>query len=121
MKKNKYLISIIFISLMVSLLCCSKEEDIYMWVAADRPLAYDEHGIERPYYKYKLNISDNWSYLTPLIEGFNDYEEGYEYLLLVRIIKVKNPAMDQYPLRYIFRKVISKELTSKNHVMARIF
>ncbi|MEK6917488.1 MAG: DUF4377 domain-containing protein [Nanoarchaeota archaeon] len=42
------------------------------------------------------------------IDGF-DYEEGYSYVLEVKITKIKNPPADASSSRYDLVKVISKE------------
>lgn len=49
----------------------------------------------------------DWTYFYGSIEGFN-YEEGYNYELLVEEIKVENPAADASSIRYVLKEVINK-------------
>lgn len=56
----------------------------------------------------KEKIVDEWQTFYDQIEGF-DYEEGYQYLIEVKIKKVKNPAADQSSERYILKKVFEKK------------
>ncbi len=60
----------------------------------------------------KSKIVDNWSTLYDNIEGFN-YEEGYEYLLGVKIKRVKNPPADASSIKYILVEVYEKKKTEK--------
>ena len=41
------------------------------------------------------------------IEGFN-YEEGYEYEIVVEVTKVENPPADASSLKYTLIEVVSK-------------
>ncbi len=58
----------------------------------------------------KENKTDDWNYFYDAIEGFT-YEEGYEYILKVKILKIKNPPADASSLAYKLVEVISKEKT----------
>ena len=109
MKNLCIIFGILFIFITIAFQSCDDSDEVYMWVAAEKVILLDDHaGVERPFYQYKLRESDSWESLYPLIVGFDDYEEGYEYLLLVKIGKIKKPAEDQYPKTYTFLKIISK-------------
>jgi heat shock protein HslJ len=60
----------------------------------------------------KGKIVDNWSTLYDNIEGF-DYEEGYEYLLKVKVKKVKNPPADASSIKFILVEVYEKKKTQE--------
>ena len=79
-----------------------------MWIAAERVNAIEPEGnVEQPFLLYKLKETDAWVTLSDHIIGF-DYEEGYEFLLLVEISKVKHPYYGQNRERYNLLKIISK-------------
>ena len=52
--------------------------------------------------------SEEWFYFYGEIMGFQ-YEEGYVYLLKVRVGEMKNPPMDASSLRYTLVEVLSKK------------
>jgi hypothetical protein len=56
-----------------------------------------------------VKIGDNadWQFFYSHIEGF-DYEEGYEYVLKVRIENRENTPADASSIRYILVKEVSK-------------
>lgn len=60
----------------------------------------------------KEKIVDDWTTFYDQIEGF-DYEEGYEYLLNVKIKKIKNPPADGSSLKYTLIEVFEKKKTEK--------
>ena len=49
----------------------------------------------------------DWTYFYGNIKGFN-YEEGFNYELLVEEVKVENPAADASSIEYILKKVVEK-------------
>ncbi len=53
---------------------------------------------------------EDWKYLYEEIEGFT-YESGYLYDLRVRKINVQNPPQDGSGLKYVLKKVVSRERT----------
>lgn len=117
--KSTTLIIALFFSFVFSFQSCNEEEnmqeDVYMWIASERIILEDVHaGVERLFFQYKLNESDDWDSLYPLIAGFDDYEEGYEYLIQVRVDTIENPAQDQYPKTYTLLKIISKTAKAKD-------
>ncbi len=60
----------------------------------------------------KDKIVDDWTTFYDQIEGF-DYEEGYEYLLNVKIKTIKNPPADGSSLKYTLVEVFEKKKTEK--------
>jgi len=58
----------------------------------------------------KEKIVDDWSNFYDNIEGFT-YEEGYEYLLNVKIKKINNPPADGSSFKYILIEVFEKKKT----------
>ena len=60
----------------------------------------------------KDKIVDNWTNFYGNIEGFT-YEEGYEYLLNVKIETIKNPPADSSSLKYTLIEVFEKKKTQK--------
>ena len=60
----------------------------------------------------KDKIVDDWTNFYGNIEGFT-YEEGYEYLLNVKIETIKNPPADGSSLKYTLIEVFEKNKTQK--------
>jgi len=60
----------------------------------------------------KGKIVDNWSTFYGDIEGFN-YEEGYEYLLGVKVSEVKNPPAGSPSIKYTLVEVYEKKKTQE--------
>ncbi len=54
--------------------------------------------------------TDEWSNFYGNIEGFN-YEEGFEYLIKVKVKKIKNPPADGSSLKYTLLEVLRKRKT----------
>ncbi|GHA59633.1 DUF4377 domain-containing protein [Pontibacter akesuensis] len=52
--------------------------------------------------------SSDWTLFYDRIEGFQ-YEEGFTYVLRVRVEKVENPPADGSSRKYILLKIISKD------------
>jgi heat shock protein HslJ len=55
----------------------------------------------------KENAEDEYEFFYDQIEGF-EYEEGYEFELIVRIEEVENPPADASSLRYVLLEVLRK-------------
>jgi hypothetical protein len=49
-----------------------------------------------------------WEYFYAGIEGFK-YKEGYNYLLLVKEVQIKNPPADGSAIRFVLVKQITKK------------
>ncbi len=58
----------------------------------------------------KDKIVNDWTNFYGNIEGF-DYEEGYEYLLNVKVEEIKNPPADAPSFKYILVEVFEKTKT----------
>ena len=62
----------------------------------------------------KENEQQDWKYFYDSISGF-EYEEGFEYEILVSEKEIKNPPQDASSIKTTLIKVISKiEKTSEN-------
>ncbi len=111
MKKNKLLIGLILAVFCVSISffgCDDDKEEVHMWIAAEREMCGGPLGNEYLSIMYKWKESDNhWMCMGFSIKEF-EYEEGYEYHLLVESTPIKNPGADQSSESYELRKVISK-------------
>lgn len=59
----------------------------------------------------KFKSSTEWQNFYAPIEGFN-FEPGYEYLIKIKTIDVKNPPADCSTKRYVLKRIIKK--TKKN-------
>ena len=60
----------------------------------------------------KEKMVDEWTNFYDQIEGF-EYEEGFEYLLNVKIKTIKNPPADGSGLKYTLIEVFEKKKTEK--------
>ena len=49
-----------------------------------------------------------WEYFYAGIEGFN-YKEGYNYVLLVKEVQVKNPPADGSSIRFVLVRQLAKK------------
>lgn len=57
---------------------------------------------------------ENWQFFYNQIEGF-DYEEGYEYELLIKETKIDNPPADASSIKYTLVKVVMKRKQNKSY------
>lgn len=104
-----FIIHIIILLFCVSIFSCSDDdEDILMWIASEKTMGFDPVSTnEYPMLRYKLRESDSWMLLGESIAGF-DYEEGYEYIILVKMEKIKNSVPDLSGEQYTLIEIISK-------------
>lgn len=56
-----------------------------------------------------IKVGDNpvWEILSSPIEDF-DYQEGYEYVIEVKVSQISNPPLDASSLRYSLIKILSQ-------------
>lgn len=101
-------IMILSMLLFVAVNSCNKTQHIYV---ADHLVDCQAPGKQKCML-LKGKIVDNWSTFYGDIEGFN-YEEGYEYLLGVKVSEVKNPPADAPSLKYTLVEVYEKKKTQK--------
>jgi Domain of unknown function (DUF4377) len=59
--------------------------------------------------KVKFNQNDDWFGFSDEIQGF-DYEQGYNYELLVRIVTFSLPAPDAFGSTYQLVQLVKKEV-----------
>ena len=102
-------IAIIFTLLCLTLSGCSKDENtLIISIASERYLSPSQDEMNAGvWYLSKKEQNDNWALLSRDIEGFA-YERGYEYMIKVSI-RATEQYIDQHPVKYILKKVISKE------------
>lgn len=97
-------ITILSLLFLISFASCDKEKakDINMTIASKR-VHFPENEII-PRYIVKLEVGEEWEMFHNTIVGF-DYQEGYEYVVNVKVIHISNPLMDasskEYKLNYI--------------------
>ena len=103
----KPLIFILLLSLTTAK-SCDETKHIYV---ADHLVDCDGAGPQKCML-IKEKIVDDWANFYDQIEGF-DYEEGYEYLLNVKIKTIKNPPADGSSLKYTLVEVFEKKKTEK--------
>lgn len=95
---------------------CKKNDDGYlrtetMYVASEKRMAYGP--FYRSVFVVKNKMDEKWTFLYDIIENF-DWEQGYEYELLVKFYKIDNPMEDQASERCVLDKIVLK--TKKNSV-----
>jgi heat shock protein HslJ len=95
---------LIFLILLVSAKACDKTQHIYV---ADHLVDCEGEGPQKCML-IKDKIVDDWTTFYDQIEGFN-YEEGYEYLLSVKIKEIKNPPAGASSVKYTLVEVYEKK------------
>jgi len=100
----------LFISLLILIAAKSCDETKHIYVADYLVDCTDVSPQKCMLIKEK--IVDEWTIFYDQIEGFN-YEEGYEYLLNVKIKTIKNPPADGSNLKYTLVEVFEKKKTDK--------
>lgn len=84
-----------------------------VWIIADRQT--DCTGVAKmKCLQVKKPQDDKWTLLAQNIEKFN-YEDGYTYVVRVKIDTVKNPPTDASSLKYTLKKVLNREKTSNGN------
>jgi len=118
MKKFKYLIIATFLLLLSSIISCedsenTKEEEKTYIVASEKRNCV---GVgSQKCFLVKNNKQDNWQFFYTAITGF-EYEEGFEYELLVSEKEIENPPQDTSSVEYILIKVVSKVKKSSENL-----
>ena len=103
----KYLILLLFAT-------CSTENNLHSKVLMVADHLEDCTGVSnQKCLLIKENPGDDWTYFYDQIEGF-DYEEGYEYEILVEVVQLKNQPADASAHRYVLKQIRSKS-KSANH------
>lgn len=95
--------------LLFSFFSCDKDggEIVSMIIASEKGIMHDgESGLDIPVLLGKIGKSEKWE-LIGSIDGF-EFEEGYECVLTVAIIPVKNPPAGGSGLRYKMLRLLSK-------------
>lgn len=104
----------------VTVLCISSCEDSEKNLGKEKTYTVASKRIDcegvatQKCYLIKKNGEQNWNYFYSEIIGFN-YEEGFEYELLISETPIENPLQDTSSIAYKLLKVISIiEKTSEN-------
>ena len=109
--------TILLLSLfLMSLIGCDKEkpENINLTVAS-KQAPFVESMINSPRYYVKYDGDKEWSLFYSHIEGF-DYQEGYEYVLNVKVTTISDPPMDASSKDYKLNHVVSREEKESEHI-----
>jgi len=110
--KNKFRhMKTLYSLLILTFFLTSCEEEKTVYVASQ--LVDCEGAAPQKCMQVKENKEDEWTFFYDTIEGFT-YEEGFEYVLKVKISKIKNPPTNTSSLSYTLLEVISKEKTAMN-------
>lgn len=90
---------------------CKKDDGYqgtFVWTVASEMRMANGFGGIFPSFVTKESKGGDWRKYVGYIEGF-DYESGYEYVIAVKVYEIKDPPMDGDRVRYVLKKVISKE------------
>ena len=107
---------LLFVFTLCLLVACNKEKEedkgkiFEMTIASKTVKGIEPTGnVELDYLVAKWDKYTEWKVFAPYntIRGF-DYTEGYEYLLLVKEITIRNPPMDHRGAVYSLIEMISK-------------
>lgn len=113
MKKFTVIHCFIIFCLLFCISCDKESYEAIIIVAPEYSIGIDPVSAQEV---KSLNIreiggEDYW-FSVQYIDGF-DYEEGYEYLLKVEVVKYKNPPIDMSGTKYKLIEILSK---SKNTI-----
>ena len=98
---------VLFLVLSVLMLSCEKEIESEQLIIADHKVNCTGAGSQECLL-VKRNVSEEWQFFYGGIEGF-DYEEGFEYIIEVKVYDVENPPADGSNKRYVLNRIISKQ------------
>lgn len=98
----------------VLLVCCDKDEPktMRLTVASEQTLITEPTGnVEIPTYLVIYPGETRWRHFGgSQIEGFDDqYQPGYEYVIEIEVIAVKNPPKDASSQKYRLIRIVSRE------------
>jgi Domain of unknown function (DUF4377) len=109
MQSWKLVVTLILITLLAS---CSRSEVRTFFVdstlATECPPAGNWGPKPDTCLKVRYNQSEDWFGFSNEIQGF-DYEQGYNYELLVRIVTFSLPAPDAFSTTYQLARLVKKE------------
>lgn len=109
-KKNYFALILCALTLFVTTISCSdNDEDLELqktyFVASKK---VDCTGVSaQKCFLVKENANDDWEYFYDSIIGF-DYEEGFEYQILVSERNIENPPQDASSIETTLIRIISK-------------
>ncbi len=97
----------LFLVMSILMFACKKEIESEQLIIADHKVSCTGAGPQECLL-VKKNVSDDWQFFYGGIEGF-DYEEGFEYIIEVKVYDVENPPADGSSKRYVLNRIISKQ------------
>ena len=107
-RKFSFVATILCLCTMLLAVGCSEEENSAyqktLTIASKRP----QFAEPTPAYWVKMNDNKNWQVLYDPINNFN-YEEGYEYKVIVSITPFEIPGTGLLIKKYDLIKILSKE------------
>ena len=106
-KMMKTLLVILLIGWMAT--GCKKDFETRTFIVASQLATYTNWaGQTVTSIQVKENPTDPFRILGQEIEGFN-YEPGFEFTILVKEYVLANPPWDASNLRYVLKKIVSKQ------------
>lgn len=109
MKSWTFVATLLLITLLSS---CTRSETKTFFVdstlATDCPSVGNFGPIPDTCLKVRHNQNEDWRGFSDEIKGF-DYEQGYNYELLVRIVTFSYPAPDAFSTTYQLARLVKKE------------
>lgn len=110
--KTKF-ISVLLASIFVLAISCQKSidaDDVWeeRWTIASEKTECMGMDMMVPCYWVKVNDNPVWEKKDEVIEGFL-YEEGYEYVVDLKVARLKNPPADAGSRKYSLIRIISRE------------
>lgn len=102
---------ILFIFLGLFLLSCTKDNiDTYTIASEKKEITDPADPAYGTWYLFKSQNNSSWKPLARSIVGFDEsYEEGYEYVIKVKEVRIDVGDSDRFPVEYYLKEVISKE------------
>jgi heat shock protein HslJ len=84
-----------------------------IWINAKKTIC-NAGMLNKECYLVKLSKDQKeWTFFSDEIAGFT-YQEGYEYELIIKTEKIKNPPMDASNLKYSLVKIVNKKSVSNS-------
>lgn len=101
---------------------CNDESDTITMIIASKigksGIMDNSNDITKPIYWVKYGDYPSWQGMDISdLKGF-DYEAGYEYVIMVKENKIKNPPADASSIVYQYIKTISKTLKESENLPA---
>lgn len=121
MKRVKYLFFIALCLCVVTGATSCKDEntsEMKIMTVASRKIDCFSEGRQTECFVVKYEGSDVWQKLEYPIHYF-DWQAGYEYVVRVEVVYVKNPGIYEPVMKYLLQEVVSKEKKDSDMPFAR--